>query len=89
MANQTSSPEPLSRQFIDDPTTITYPNSSPELLSVEYTGRIAIITLNKPDKLNSLTKDEYHELAALLREVDTHDEVFVTVLIGTGRFFSA
>jgi len=63
------------------------PSTEPFL--IKYTGRTAVITLDKPEKLNSLAKDEYHGLAALLREVETHDEVFVTVLIGNGRFFSA
>lgn len=58
-------------------------------VSLAYQDSIAVITLNKPQKLNALTKDEVYSLAAFLREVDTHPEVIVTVLIGIGRFFSA
>jgi peroxisomal 3,2-trans-enoyl-CoA isomerase len=58
-------------------------------ISIEYRDSIAIITLNKPQKLNSLIKDEFFELAMLLREVDARPDVFITLLIGKGRFFSA
>lgn len=59
------------------------------VINVEYQGRFAIITINKPKKLNALSRMQYYELAQKLREVATHDEVFVTVLLGKGRFFSA
>jgi Delta3-Delta2-enoyl-CoA isomerase len=58
-------------------------------VSLAYKDRIAVITLNKPQKLNALNKDEVYSLAAFLREVDTRPEIIATVLIGTGRFFSA
>ncbi|KAL6925378.1 hypothetical protein FSST1_002652 [Fusarium sambucinum] len=59
------------------------------IIEVEYNGPIAVITLNKPNKLNALTKDEFYELACTLQEVSTYDEVIATVLTGNGRFFSA
>ncbi|UZP43539.1 hypothetical protein NXS19_011351 [Fusarium pseudograminearum] len=59
------------------------------VIEVEYRGPIAVIVLNKPNKLNALTKDEFYELARTLQEVSNHDEVVATVLTGTGRFFSA
>jgi peroxisomal 3,2-trans-enoyl-CoA isomerase len=58
-------------------------------VSIAYRDSIAIITLNKPQKLNSLNKDEFYNLATLLREADAKPEVLVTLLIGKGRFFSA
>lgn len=58
-------------------------------VTIDYRDSIAIITLNKPQKLNSLTKDEFYELATLLRAADARPEIIVTVLIGKGRFFSA
>lgn len=59
------------------------------VIEVEYNGPIAVITLNKPNKLNALTKDEFYQLARTLQKVAEHDEVVATVLTGTGRFFSA
>jgi Delta3-Delta2-enoyl-CoA isomerase len=58
-------------------------------IELEFRGSVAIITLNKPKKLNALTKDEFYELAQKLNEVAGHEEVTVTILTGTGRFFSA
>lgn len=58
-------------------------------ITVEYQGRIALITINRPDKLNALPKDGFYRLSQCLREVDTRDEVSITILIGKGRFFSA
>jgi peroxisomal 3,2-trans-enoyl-CoA isomerase len=59
------------------------------VLSVEYKGRIAVITIDNEKKLNALSIDQYYELARLMREVATHNEVYITVLTGKGRFFSA
>lgn len=62
--------------------------SSP-VISVEYKGRVAVLTIDNPKKLGALNRDQYYELAKKMDEIATHDEVFVTVLIGTGRYFSA
>lgn len=56
--------------------------SSP--VSVEYKGKIAVITIDKEHKLNALNQDEYYAIARYLREIATHDEVFITVLTGKG-----
>ena len=64
-------------------------DSNSAVIEVEYRGSIAVIVLNKPKKLNALTKDEFYQLAQKLQEVAKHDEVVTTVLIGNGRFFSA
>lgn len=64
-------------------------NSNSAVIEVEYSGLIAVIVLNKPNKLNALTKDEFYQLARILQEVAEHDEVVTTVLTGNGRFFSA
>jgi peroxisomal 3,2-trans-enoyl-CoA isomerase len=59
------------------------------VIEVEYNGPIAVVVLNKPKKLNALTKDEFYQLARTLQEIANHDEVVATVLTGNGRFFSA
>ena len=58
-------------------------------INVEFCGRIAIIEINRPEKLNALPKEGFYQLSQCLRDVDSHDEVSVTLLIGKGRFFSA
>jgi peroxisomal 3,2-trans-enoyl-CoA isomerase len=50
---------------------------------------VAIITIDNDTKLNALNQSGYYDLAQALREVATHDEVFITLLIGKGRYFSA
>lgn len=59
------------------------------VISLEYHGRVATITIDKTEKLNALTQLQYYDIGTKLREIDTHDEVFVTVLLAKGRFFSA
>lgn len=63
--------------------------SDEKVISVEYRGRVAVVTIDNAQKLNSLTQQQYYNLAQLMREIATHDEVFITVLIGKGRYFSA
>lgn len=60
-----------------------------QLVHLDIDGIFAIITLNNPAKFNSLTQSSYYRLASLLREADENEDVYVTVLIGEGRFFSA
>lgn len=59
------------------------------VISVEYRGRIATITISNEKKLNALNQQQYYEIAKALREIATHDEVYITVLLAKGRFFSA
>ncbi|KAJ5109862.1 hypothetical protein N7532_002507 [Penicillium argentinense] len=63
--------------------------SNEQIITLTYQDRVAIITLNRPDKLNALNQDLYYLLGERLREVDARDDISVTVLTGTGRFFSA
>ena len=63
--------------------------AEPPVISIEYQGRVAIITIANDKKLNALNQQQYFDLAQALREVATHDEVFITLLIGKGRYFSA
>lgn len=58
-------------------------------VTVSYRGRIAVITIDNQRKLNAMTQDQYYLIAKYLREIATHDEVFITVLTGKGTFFSA
>lgn len=56
-----------------------------EPVTLEYKGRIAIITIDNEKKLNALTQDGYYLIAKFMREVATRDEVFITVLTGKGK----
>jgi peroxisomal 3,2-trans-enoyl-CoA isomerase len=58
-------------------------------ITLTYQPRIAIITLNRPSKLNALNSDLYYELGQKMREVEIRDDIYITILTGNGRFFSA
>ncbi|KAK5675705.1 dodecenoyl-CoA isomerase [Elasticomyces elasticus] len=60
-----------------------------DVVSVKYNGRVAVVTIDRPKKLNALTKDGFFELSKCLREIDKVDEVVITIIVGKGRFFSA
>lgn len=55
----------------------------------ERTGRIAYITLNRPEKRNALHEGMVRELGAALEEARGDTEVKVIVLRAAGRVFSA
>lgn len=52
-------------------------------------GRVAIITLNRPSKLNAMNQPLYYRISCLLRDIAQDPTVTVTVITGEGRFFSA
>lgn len=60
-----------------------------KVIQMRVQGRLAIITLNNPTKLNALTQPAYAYLGALMRRIAVMPEVAVTVIAGTGAFFSA
>jgi enoyl-CoA hydratase/carnithine racemase len=51
------------------------------------TDGVAVLTLDRPDTLNSLTFALYGELERLFRDLETDDAVKVVVLTGAGRGF--
>ncbi|KAL4803317.1 ClpP/crotonase-like domain-containing protein [Aspergillus unguis] len=63
--------------------------ASEQDITVTYKDRVAIVTLNQPKKLNALSGDHYYLLGERLREIDRRDGITITVITGTGRFFSA
>ena len=59
----------------------------PQSFEYDERGAIATITLNRPDRLNSLTFDVYRELTDTLAALRTRDQVRVVVITGRGRGF--
>lgn len=53
----------------------------------EKDGRTAIVTLNRPEKLNSLTQHSQEEVKDAFRDAEHDDNIRVIVLTGTGRGF--
>ena len=55
----------------------------------EQTGPTAIITLNRPDKLNAWTEAMRNDLIGYLESLKGSDEVRTVILTGSGRAFCA
>lgn len=60
-----------------------------DTVSVEHDGNIAVITLNRPDKLNALSSELMADLVSALRKLKANRDVAVVILTGAGRAFSA
>ncbi|TDD22309.1 enoyl-CoA hydratase/isomerase family protein [Kribbella turkmenica] len=55
----------------------------------EQKGHVAVITLNRPAKLNAVTQEMSDALVELARYCNQADDIRAVVLTGTGRAFSA
>ena len=64
-------------------------SAAPNVIKVSYSGRIATITIDNERKLNALDLEGYYQLARTMREVASRDDIYITVLTGKGRYFSA
>jgi len=55
----------------------------------DVTDGVATVTLNRPDKLNALSRQMARELQSAMMQADASDDVRVIVLTGAGRGFCA
>jgi len=60
-----------------------------QTILTEKKDRIALVTLNRPDKLNSVNLQMRLELVDLLEELEGDDKVRVVVVTGAGHAFCA
>jgi len=60
---------------------------NPDVVTYRAEGPVGIVTLNRPEKLNAISKDVRHGIGARLREADEDPAVSVVVLRGEGRSF--
>ena len=56
-----------------------------ETITLERRGKVAILTINRPDKLNALSSRVHAEGVAVLEELRTDDSVRVLVITGSGE----
>jgi len=56
-----------------------------DVLLVEREGRVAILTINRPDKLNALNGEVRDAAMAILAELENDDSVGVVVITGAGE----
>lgn len=60
-----------------------------EEVRVELDGGIAVVTLNRPEKLNALTTAGFIHLTMALRDLALRDDASVVIVTGAGRAFCA
>ena len=58
-------------------------------IAVQYENGISRITINRPEKLNAIRINTYHELIAALKESDRSPDCHTILLYGAGTNFSA
>ena len=61
----------------------------PDVLSLEIDQQVALLTLNRPDKLNALSDELLAGIVAVLDAVELDPAVRAVVITGAGRAFSA
>ena len=68
---------------------MTISASSTEELLVEQNGNIVVITLNRPDRLNAISRVMLNELSVKMTEANKDPDVRCIVLTGSGKGFCA
>jgi enoyl-CoA hydratase/carnithine racemase len=58
-------------------------------VELQHDGVVAVLRLNRPEKLNALTVEMLHTVAASIRTAAAGSDVDALVLTGAGRAFSA
>ena len=66
----------------------TSDTASPEML-YETDGAIATLTINRPERMNTISRDMLNQLSELLLQADHDPDVRAIVLTGRGRAFCA
>src|SRR4051812_47688075 len=56
-----------------------------ETITLERRGKVAVLTINRPDKLNALNHKVHEEAVAALDELRKDDTVRVLVITGPGE----
>jgi 2-(1,2-epoxy-1,2-dihydrophenyl)acetyl-CoA isomerase len=60
-----------------------------ETIQFDIKDQVAILTLNRPDKLNSFTEVMHKEVINACKEVERNDQIRALVITGAGRAFCA
>ena len=63
------------------------PTESLQTLQIEHRGHVALVWLNRPDKLNAISRQMLDEMASVLRWLGQSPDTRVIVLAGRGTAF--
>ena len=69
------------------PAGVDFKNYAPKHFLWALDGKVATVTLNRPDRKNPLTMESYAELRDMFRDLTYSDEVKVVVITGAGGNF--
>ena len=58
-------------------------------VELEINDGVAVITMNRPERKNAFTREQYELLAGALNNADTNVDIRVVVLTGAGAAFSS
>ena len=58
-----------------------------ENIILEIEGQVAVVTLNRPDKLNAISPELHEEIMQICRQLGEDDGVRVVIWTGAGRGF--
>ncbi len=56
-----------------------------ETIKIDIKGRVALVSLNRPDSLNALNSQVMAEIVEAFEGIDANPEIAVSVLTGEGR----
>ncbi|MDP9085222.1 MAG: enoyl-CoA hydratase-related protein [Pseudomonadota bacterium] len=63
--------------------------ADPETISLSIDDGIATLTLDRPERLNAITKEMGEELLAAFDYIDRNDDIRAVIVTGSGRAFCA
>ena len=68
---------------------MSVPGTKPGCFEVTVADGVAHVRLNRPDKLNAMSRAFWSELPAIVRDIDDNARARVIVISSTGKHFSA
>lgn len=74
---------------IANPVTLPLSGFTPQHFQLSVTGKVATVTLNRPEKKNPLTFESYRELTDFFLAAQKEEEVKAIVVTGAGGNFSS
>ncbi len=68
---------------------MTSDQNDSEVLTMERRGRVGVVTLNRPDRLNALNQELQSRLIEVMGQIHHDDRIWAVVVAGAGRGFSS